>query len=480
MMKKIPLDLILAIIVFAIGALLLQDRFADPPFWDEIKVYFKPLWQFLESPSNFLLRREPDYAERPPGLLFLYFPILTIFGESVFLVRIQNYCMFGFSLYFLYKCFSVRLTQKSRFVAAISIFYTLTIPSFTIYATQFVGAPQLLFLISLQLYLFFYWPKSFIFQIMLGFLAGFSRETALAFAPAYLFFLLDVKYDKKQIICNSMAIILGFGANTILNFYRFGDFSQHLAVTSGHLFSKSLVEALKTFQSHFLLPYKLHFLVFTSVIAIAFHLRKFFKVPDPVRLFLISVSLSFLVLFLFHSFSIVRYFWIIVPFVSYLTFSSFMSLGKGKKLGYISVFFAFLFSAYIGDPNSVTEKNFFYRFIGPESSYENKIYIKKISKLISKLKANVAENDHVIAGWPFREILLSENMGYGKKINLKINKARGDDIFEDIENPKAILWTNYPEQISIQELKVRYNLERYDLDSFQKGDYKVQLYLLKE
>lgn len=314
---RFPKDLIIAVFLSSIGLLMLSERFTHPPFWDEILVYFTPLWDFAESPMHFLLHRKPVYYERPPGLLFLYLPSLMAFGKSIFAIRVQNFFMFCGSMYFLYKIFSFSLPDSKKFIAALSVLLLLLIPSFTVYSTQFVGPPQLIFLFSLQWFLFLYFPRRLLISCFVGFLAGFGRETSLALVPVYLCYFLSESPRKKLIWYNSLSILIGFITNPILNFIRFGEITSHLSVREGHLLSKNLFQALTTIHSHLLLPYKLTIPLLVTIFVLLLFFRRIKNLMSMELIGSLIISISFVVFFSLHQHAIVRYFWFAIPFISY-------------------------------------------------------------------------------------------------------------------------------------------------------------------
>ncbi|MBD64342.1 MAG: hypothetical protein CME62_03995 [Halobacteriovoraceae bacterium] len=416
----------------------------QPAFWDEVKVYFKPLWEFYNSPSAFIFDRAAHQFERPLGQNLIYYPTLLIFGKNIIAVRIQNLFMFIISHYFLYKSFTQNKSQSDKVCVLLLLFYLCTIPAYIIYTTQFVGAPQLFFLMSVCLFCIQFFPQRVLLIFFISLLMGSFRESSLAFALA-IFAFWGVPGKRKPILISSLAIIIGFLLNLILTKIRTGDFFQHMALTENHLFQLSLFEALTKFHSHFLLSYKLLIPFSISVLLI---LRYFsFQSLKENKYFTFSFLIAslFILIFSFHKFAIVRYFWIATPFFLYLCFYSVIKLSQSNRVRIVLILVCFLSSFIIGDPHSETKESIFYRYIGPEYTLRNTEHRRAHQEILKKIKNNAPAGSEIITSWPFEAMLSTSHLGYGPYIPYKLNDIYDGEPF-DFQKPDVILWNNYPEQ----------------------------------
>jgi 4-amino-4-deoxy-L-arabinose transferase-like glycosyltransferase len=125
-----------------------SGRLGLPAFWDEPKVYFRPLLRMLESLGNYF-RDQATPFDRPPGLHLLYLPFLYLFGYQIWLIRCLNLIYFFSGTVLLHRS----LRTAGEWPALLTLATFLSTPIVLVYSTQYVADPQLFFICSLFLYL---------------------------------------------------------------------------------------------------------------------------------------------------------------------------------------------------------------------------------------------------------------------------------------------------------------------------------------
>ncbi len=449
---------ILGIIILGI------PRLNDASFWDETKVYLRPLFFLQEGIANYL-KVPATFFDRPPGLHFFYVPFLWIMGPSLFIVRILNLFYFCLGIYFFY----CSLNQVNRLVAGVSVTLILLTPIYQVYLIQYAGEPQLFVLYSAFLYLLtFYREKTFLLFFS-GIMIGLVRETSLALIPASIFFfsLADKKISTRAII-SSLGPLVGCLLYWITTYALNGSAFSHATLKRGdiQLLAGLPIRIMKTWEI-LLTPYLLIPLMILSLLCLI--LKRKEQKLSPASGFSLILMGAYVFVFSGHIQAIPRYFLAAAPFISFFFVSLLIPWLETFK-GQVFVLSFLLGSVFlIGEPDQ-DKSGPFHFFTGLQDSREYRNVLKLHQEVISVVKSHCAEGSTVMTSWPFLEILKSSTIGYGdmKNLNLKMESDEG--------LPGLILWTDYPRQIKREKVDEILRMDAYAERIFDYQGYRLYLY----
>ncbi len=438
-----------------------------PAFWDETKVYFRPLFWMYENNGNFF-SLAPTKFDRPPGLHLFYLPFLWLFGPHVVVVRVLNVIFFYIGLFFFYKVLS---RQNATTAQVTTVFFLLT-PIVEVYFVQYIGDAQLFILYSAVLYALTFYKDKYVTIFILGFLSGLAREPAVFLTPAVLFY---YRYENKKLKKNewlaSFGPFFGFSTAILITFLKTRLFFNHLTIDSGHInFFLNLFERLDILNRAFIVPYRiLPLLGFASIMF--FLNRKALRVSASDAYCLI-IGLANLTLFSSHTLALPRYFFAGFPFILYLLIKICFAGSTSKRMKAIITTLILVPAIFIGTPKVKDQKGFYF-MTGYQDTME---YIKVLGvhkKVIATVKTELRSADTIATSWPFISILESKYAGYGPPGEFNITA----DLEKLIVPPRAILWTNFPEQIPRGEIDKILSHAQYRETVFDYPPIKIRLFL---
>ena len=456
----------LAFLVLALSGIVVLGipRLGDAAFWDETKVYLRPLFFLTEGIGNYL--NTPATAfDRPPGLHFFYVPFLWITGPSLLVVRILNLLYYCLGIFFFYRT----LVGVNRLVAGITVTLILLTPIHQVYLTQYAGEPQLFVLYSVFLYLLTFHREKTLLLFLAGVVIGLVRETSLALVPAtILFFFLSEKKLSAKAVLSCLGPLAGcvlyWGTSYFLN----GSVFHHVTLQGGHI--QLLAEIPYRLQKSWeilLTPYLLIPLMALAMICVIVKRKE--QTLSPIAGFSLVLMLSYVFVFSGHIYAIPRYFLAVAPFISFFFVSLLIPWLKnlrGKVL-VLSFLLASLFL--IGEPDQDRPGPFHF-FTGHQDSREYRNVLKLHQEAISVIKSHCGVGAIIMTSWPFWEILKSGTIGYGDLKNFVL--TRNDD--EGL--PDMILWTDYPQQIRRKKVDEILSRTEYTEKIFKFKDYRLFLY----
>jgi len=440
-------------------------RLQLPAFWDEPKIYLSQLYNIWND-ASYHFTGPITVRDRPPGLHLLYFPWMALFGDSLFLIRALSLVYFSAGLALFYGVIARQGTTLGMLTVAL---FVLT-PIVQVYAVQYVGDPQLFFLFALYVYLLGRHPQKWGWIALVGFLAGLTREPALALIPATLGYLFwrDRKLTAKGVLL-ALTPLMGLSVHMLRNLVRVGTLLNHHTVLEGHLDLLASVDLrLRNIFGVFLATYRLLPLFLLALVFIALRWRQVKLVPLDV--FAILLVASYFVIFSGVSVCLPRYVLPAIPFLIYLLLRLCVAALSKYQFAALTVFVLGV-PLLIGNPN-VKDGNIFYRFTGYQDTLEYPQLVKIHQEALLKTKAALQVDDTVQTAWPFMEMLRSDKLGYGpmKKLNVT---------WSPLTPPEAILWTNFPEQIPHDEIEKTMQQGEYESQTWRYEDYVVELHLKK-
>ncbi len=454
------LGILLVVIIYSV-----HDRLGIQPFWDEPKIYLRPLFNMLDDPMAYF-RGTITPRDRPIGLNFFYAPFLWIFGESMYFIRILSSFYFLLGLFFFYLAL-----RMERLTAFLILALFIMIPIVRVYIPQLVGDPQLFSLFALYFFLLTKWERNFWPLIATGFLAGLMREPAIALVPASLaYFYLQKRKLNPGDICISFAPLLGLSVHLLRNFLRSGELLNHVTIQSGDLDLLAgldvryvnIVEIL--FGTYRLLP-----LLIVSIVILAFNWRKLRLTPEIG--FSLALVVSYIAVFSGLWICLPRYFLPSIPFLIYLLVAPVLTCLPSGKSKAAFIFFAITSSLVVGVIKDPLRKPF-PRGFGPQDTMNYPAMAKIHHEVIVKAKEHLSAGSSIATGWPFLEILTSTRIGYGpiKNFNLFVDSQ---------SNPDAIIWSNFPQKPAWSYVEAQLSTANYEETGYSSGPYQVKLFLKK-
>lgn len=440
-------------------------RFQLPAFWDEPKIYFSQLFHLIQDPL-YHFTGPLTLFDRPPGLHLLYIPWMAIFGDSVLVIRSLSFVYFAMGLGFFYGVVS----RQNLRVAVLALAMFVMTPLVQVYAVQYVGDPQLFFLFALYLYLLNSHPKKWMGIAAVGFIAGLTREPALALIPATLGYLYwrDRKLNLPSVLL-AFTPLLGLSVHLVRNLVRAGTPINHLTILEGHLdLFASFDLRYRNIVSVIFATYRLLPLVIVALCVFIFKWRKFKVIP--LDIFAILLVASYLVIFSGVKVCLPRYVMPAIPFFIYLLLRGcVLDLTKFQLRALAIVVLGA--PLVIGNPN-VNNSNVFYHFTGHQDTLSYPQILQIHQEALLKTNSSLQAGDTIQTAWPFMEMLRSDKLGYGpmKEFNLT---------WSPLVPPEGILWTNFPEQIEHEEIRRTLQQAEYESQVWRHEDYVVELHLKK-
>jgi hypothetical protein len=209
-----------------------------------------------------------------------------------------------------------------------------------------------------------------------------------------------------------------------------------------------------------------------AVLMIFFRRGKiFFSACD---LFCVVIGLCNFMVFSSHTEAVPRYYLSFVPFIIY-------PLARVCIYDRINIIVRGIFASlillpplFIGEPDS-TRIDLFHGFSGPENTLNYPRFLELHKEAVLAVKSALKENETLLTNWLFVEILKSDYAGYGPNVAFKII----DDPAELKSPPDAILWTNYPEQLSHDAVDKFTAAQNYQQTVFELPPIKIVFYLRK-
>lgn len=451
--------------IFVFMLFVCWGRFQLPAFWDEPKIYFSQLFNLLRDPL-YHFTGPVTVFDRPPGVHLLYIPWMAIFGDSILVIRILSFVYFTAGLAF----FFIVISSQSLNIAMLAVGLFMLTPLVQVYAVQYVGDPQLFFLFALYLYLLSAHPKKWWVMAAVGFLAGLTREPALALIPATLGFI--YWRDRKLSIVSVLVAfspLFGLSIHLVRNMVRAGTPLNHLTILEGHLdLLASLDLRYRNLVSVIFATYRLLPLVLLALGCLVLKWRKIKVVPLDV--FAIILVAGYFVIFSGVKICLPRYVMPAIPFFIYLLLRCcLVDLTKVQ----LKVLILFVLGAplVIGNPN-VKNGNVFYHFTGYQDTLQYPRIIQIHQEALLKTNSSLQAGDTVQTSWPFMEMLRSDKLGYGPVKELNVT-------WSPLTLPDAILWTDFPEQIPREEIVRTLQQGEYESQTWRYEDYVVELHVKK-
>lgn len=439
-------------------------RIHDASFWDETKVYFRPLFFLTEGIARYLQVPATSF-DRPPGLHFFYLPFLWMFGSSLVVVRVLNLSYFCLGIFFFYRS----MREVNRLASVIAVTLILLTPIYQVYLIQYVGEPQLFVLYSFYLYLLTFHRERTIALLLSGVVIGLVRETALALIPATLvFFYLAEKKISRQAILSASGTLWGVLVYWISKFFLTGSAFSHVTLEGGHIqLSAGLpFRFVKTWEI-LLTPYLLLPLILIALLCLL--LKRKSQSLSPASGFCLILTAAYVFVFSGHTYAIPRYFLAVAPFITFffvtLTLPWLQSF-KGKILVLSYLIISVLL---IGDPDRDLPGPFHF-FTGHQDSRDYRNVLKLHQEVISVIKSHCEEGATIMTSWPFLEILKSGTIGYGPMKHFQLVKGMEDKL------PGMILWTDYPRQIARESVDEILKKSEYSEKIFTYQNYRLFLY----
>lgn len=439
--------------------------FSRPAFWDEPKVYFRPLFALYE---NFwvYLKTPPTLYDRPLGLHFFYLPFLYLFGPSVVLIRILNFFFAVGGLWLFY--FTV--AKQYRLAVAGSWILVLLTPVTRVYLIDYVCEYQLFFFISLTFYLLECYPQKIGLIFCSAFAAAALRESGLVLVPAILLYgIIKRTYPRGILLLLAMAPVLGLVPHWARNYWLTGNFFHHLTIEKEHLvILQGLSERGLSLLRSPMASYRLWPLIVSSAVVSLYGFKQL-KWTVLERSFAIIVF-SFAVVFSGHVIGIPRYYMPMMPLLFYLL------ILPGWQVFQLNwqrlIFFSIMFvgSVMTGDPTTNLRGPFAHHTGLHDGTHRSSI-VKQHITAIAATKAVLNGQDVVTTSWPFFEMLRSPYLGHGPVRGQVLNRVTMS------VPPKAILWTDFPKQISDKTLAQWLQRAHYQRHDFSYGRHHVLLFV---
>ena len=443
-------------LLLLLGAVLVSGvpRIHDPAFWDETKVYFRPLFQLFEGISVWHQAPATPF-DRPPGLHVFYLPFLWVLGPKLELIRGLNLGYFASGLLFLY----LALRRVSALLAGVTVGLVLLAPIFRVYLIQYAGEPQLLSLYALWLFLLGRYPQARWRFFFLGILLGLTRETSLALIPATLLFwrLSGVKLGRRELLSQT-GLLLGcffwWGYLTL----KAGSPFHHITLQREDLdlLAGPVARGMKLWRAY-LMPYRILPLFILPFLAVK-HWRVHRLSPEAG--FSLVLVLSYLFVLSGHRLAIPRYFLAIVPFTYFFLLTWLRPLLSGQPMTSVVLILVLGPQLLLGDPARE-----------PQDSVEYGEILRLHQRVIREVKEKCPTGGVVMTSWPFVEILRSGYVGYGPRVDYQLVYQPQDGVLPDI-----ILWTNFPRQIPDVTLWETVKKGDYQRQDFTFRNYRLMLF----
>jgi hypothetical protein len=166
------------------------------------------------------------------------------------------------------------------------------------------------------------------------------------------------------------------------------------------------------------------------------------------------MTLAYVFVFSAHQIGIPRYFLAVFPFAVYLLLVPLQSVAEERVTALLVLVPPLLVNTTLG-------RNY-------QDTWDYKNVQGIHDQVIREVKKNWPEGSVIMTSWPFMEILKSDYAGYGKSKNYQV--------VYDTPGPDVIIYTDYPKQITDEELEKALKSADYTEKVFSFKDYHVRLY----
>lgn len=442
--------------------------FSAPAFWDEPKVYFRPLMLLYENFWGYV-SASPTLYDRPLGLPLVYLPFLHLFGPQVIVIRILNFVLVSAGLVLFYYAVPIR----SLWRAVLSIILVLLTPVTHVYLLDFVGEYQLFFCFALLLYLLERHRQRVILIGFVGFMAGTFRESAIALIPALLLFHWGQHGPpKRTLLWVLSAPLLGVGLHWGRNYYHTGELIYHVTIAGGSLdlFTPWSLR-WEQFRGPLMASFRLWPLVVFAVLGMLI-CRKRLPQLSRIDVFGCVLSLAYILVYTTHAHTIPRYYLAVAPFIF---FSLLLPLDVFVATPRRAVLFSTLLVgavSLLGDPSA--RQGFFAYASGLQDGWQ-RVHIRRQHFLVMQMvRQELRAGDKLVTSWPFFEMLRTPHLGYGSMPVLQVS------LVDSPVAPRAIVWTNFPEQLPKAQVQRWLSTASYRQTDLSYKGHQVELFWRKD
>jgi hypothetical protein len=444
-------------------------RISDPSFWDETKLSFRQLFLLYDNFGDFFKQPIGPF-DRSLGIHLFYLPFLWITGPSLIAVRVLNCIYFAAGVYCLFRVFE----KKSAAIAQLSIALFLSAPIVLIYSSQYVRDPQLFAISAVFLYTLVFFRKRAVLLWLLGFLAAFLREFAIALAPATVaFFIFEDGWKKswKRSFVIASGPITGFAITSLIYFIYSGKFFPQYALSEGDInLMSGLTTRWRTILNYLVSPYRLEPLIATAgICAITFRPKVTFRGTEA---FCAVLVVAFLFVFSGHLHCLPRYFYSMVPFLIYLlaviSLSGIQKDFRRKILTLVLIGATFIFGGRVAPLFQRPPEP----FLDYQDTWEYRQVLDRHVAVIKRVKATLKKGDTLLTSWPFLSVLESRYLGYGPPGDFTVLSE-----LDSQKPPTAILWTNFPDQLEESQIAAIIRGRNYREEIFDYKNQKIRLFV---
>lgn len=421
-----------------------------PYYWDEIVAYAEPIYLFYNHGFSYFLWPGSNF-NHPYGLTLVLGFLFYIFTPSIVLVRV--FCLFitAITMFSIYKFGSRQKGLWLGIPAAVIFFF---LPEVFTQSSMLV-ADNILAGYSI-LFLYFVFRKHYIPALFLGFLMGFTRETAVAFiAPALIFTALSRNLSIKSMLA-CISPLLGMLLFIVLQKITQGSFFTHAAIVDQHVKLdrewSQIFSLFKTQVARVFIIYGKQSLIYITIFSIValtfirfskhsnkpiFHLSTYL----PIILSVLSLYGCFILFFSFHEVVLERYFLPLIPITVIGVFSLLAQVNK-----YLPTLCLLLIPLYYYP---------LYQYDGCTTAFATGQEYDM--QYISVVKTHLMGTDYVLknynskdltacTGWPLASELSTPSSGYtNEKVHLNVINGFSDEC-------DLYLWANNMDR-RILELK---------------------------
>ncbi len=468
LLNQRSLDILIFVVLFLILFITKLDYLGLPFYWDEMGVYIEHLYKLSEDFTYIF--NTGAFHGHPPGLQLLLLPIYKIFNQSVESVRVS---MLFASVGTLFLTYKIGEHFHSKMLGIFASILLLVNRTFFVYSIQFVGDNFLAFITALFVYLTI--KKKFVLALLVGLFMGGCRETAIAFGPLVMLFVLitdKTHWKKWMFVCLAPFVSLSL-------FYTYqkifgGSFFAHQAFET-----KDILISLEAFKTNFknviffiFIEHKKYLVilfipaVILSLIKIKFHKKD--KIDFAILAMSVFVILEFVVFFSFNSGTLDRYFLPIYPYLYLLLTIPFIFLLK--ELSLLMLPFIILYSFHY--KQTVNHNN--------GMGYENTMRYVEVVGLFQQM-AHYIENNHkgkvIFSPWPIFHVFQFPFMGYVKEKFQVVSLGHGHRQYKANADFDIFIWGNNTDMYVVND-KARFvkanNLKL--IKKFTDKDNSVEIY----
>lgn len=444
------------------------DHFLRPAFWDETKVYLGPLFNLQQ---NFWaeLTRAPTPYDRPLGLNLLYLPFLHVFGPHVLVVRIVNFILLQASFWLFYYA----VPARQRGAALLSLALLILTPVCRVYFLDYVCEYQFFFGLCVVLYLLARHPGRTKLLFLSLLLVGTLRETALCLVPMVLTYNWRQKtYSSRQLWVLASAPLWGTLLHWGRNYALSGEFFLHVSHQTGALdWFAGPSARWKQLLGPWLTSYRLLPLVLAALVALPWQLRRK-RALAASELYMLVAVLAYLYVFTGHGATIPRYYLAVMPFTFFLLLRWTEDLIRSPKVRIPVTLGLIAACVSLGDPTTGPVGGLLTHRSGLQDGTQRPRIVEQHRRVRAHVTSVLRAGDRVLVGWPFQAMLKSSNLGDGPAIEwTAVTKE------SNTRAPDLMIWTNFPEQIPLEEFVAWEQRARYQRLDFSEDYHKVIVFV---